>query len=184
MPNKLFVISGASGVGKSTVLAKVMGERPDLRFSVSATTRKIRDGEVDGESYYFVSKDKFLNMIEKHEFLEYDAHMDNYYGTPKAQLEEKLQTGSVILDIEPNGAFNVRKEKEDAVLIFIAPPSLEELERRLRSRGDTSEEQIAIRQARVAWEMEQSKQYDYVVVNDIVERCAAEILEIIAREAN
>ncbi|MBQ7767624.1 MAG: guanylate kinase [Oscillospiraceae bacterium] len=184
MPNKLFVISGASGVGKSTVLAKVMGERPDLRFSVSATTRKIRDGEVDGESYYFVSKDKFLDMIEKHEFLEYDAHMDNYYGTPKAQLEEKLQTGSVILDVEPNGAFNVRKEKDDAVLIFIAPPSLEELERRLRSRGDTSEEQIAIRQARVAWEMEQSKQYDYVVVNDIVERCAAEILEIIAREAN
>ncbi|MBR5023249.1 MAG: guanylate kinase [Oscillospiraceae bacterium] len=184
MPNKLFVISGASGVGKSTVLAKVMGERPDLRFSISATTRNIRPGEVDGESYYFITKDKFLDMIEKHEFLEYDAHMDNYYGTPKGQLEEKLQTGSVILDIEPNGAFNVRKEKEDAVLIFIAPPSLEELERRLRSRGDTSEEQIQIRQARVAWEMEQSKQYDYVVVNDVVERCAAEILEIIAREAN
>ena len=184
MPNKLFVISGASGVGKSTVLTKVMGERPDLRFSVSATTRNIRPGEVDGESYYFITKDKFLDMIEKHEFLEYDAHMDNYYGTPKGQLEEKLQTGSVILDIEPNGAFNVRKEKDDAVLIFIAPPSLEELERRLRSRGDTSEEQIKIRQARVAWEMEQSKQYDHVVVNDVVERCAAEILEIIAREAN
>ena len=184
MPNKLFVISGASGVGKSTVLSKVMGERPDLRFSVSATTRNIRPGEVDGESYYFITKDKFLDMIEKHEFLEYDAHMDNYYGTPKGQLEEKLQKGSVILDIEPNGAFNVRKEKDDAVLIFIAPPSLEELERRLRSRGDTSEEQIQVRQARVAWEMEQSKQYDYVVVNDVVERCAAEILEIIAREAN
>ena len=184
MPNKLFVISGASGVGKSTVLSKVMGERPDLRFSVSATTRKMRDGEVDGESYYFVSRDKFLDMIEKHEFLEYDAHMDNYYGTPKGQLEEKLQTGSVILDIEPNGAFNVRKEKDDAVLIFIAPPSLEELERRLRGRGDTPEEQIQIRQARVSWEMEQSKQYDYVVVNDDVERCATEILEIIAHEAN
>ena len=184
MANKLFVISGASGVGKSTVLAQVMDARKDLRFSVSATTRAMRDGEVDGESYYFVSKDKFLDMIEKHEFLEYDAHMDNYYGTPKGQLEEKLQKGSMILDIEPNGAFNVRKEKDDAVLIFIAPPSLEELERRLRGRGDTSEEQIKIRQARVAWEMEQSKQYDYVVVNDIVERCAAEILEIIAREAN
>ena len=184
MANKLFVISGASGVGKSTVLAKVMGERTDLRFSVSATTRQMRDGEVEGESYYFVSKDKFLDMIEKNAFLEYDAHMDNYYGTPKSQLEDKLQYGSVILDIEPNGAFNVRKEKEDAVLIFIAPPSLEELERRLRGRGDTSEEQIKIRQARVAWEMEQSKQYDYVVVNDVVERCAAEILEIIAREAN
>ena len=184
MANKLFVISGASGVGKSTVLAQVMAARKDLRFSVSATTRDIRDGEVDGESYYFVSKDKFLDMIEKNAFLEYDAHMDNYYGTPKSQLEDKLQYGSVILDIEPNGAFNVRKEKEDAVLIFIAPPSLEELERRLRGRGDTSEEQIKIRQARVAWEMEQSKQYDYVVVNDVVERCAAEILEIIAREAN
>ena len=184
MPNKLFVISGASGVGKSTVLAQVMAARPDLRFSVSATTRDIRPGEVDGESYYFITKDKFLAMIENHEFLEYDAHMDNYYGTPKGQLEEKLQYGSVILDIEPNGAFNVRKEKDDAVLIFIAPPSLEELERRLRSRGDTSEEQIKVRQARVAWEMEQSKQYDHVVVNDVVERCAAEILEIIAREAN
>ena len=184
MANKLFVISGASGVGKSTVLAQVMDARKDLRFSVSATTRAMRDGEVDGESYYFVSKDKFLDMIEKHEFLEYDAHMDNYYGTPKGQLEEKLQKGSVILDIEPNGAFNVRKEKDDAVLIFIAPPSVEELERRLRTRGDTSAEQISMRLERAFWEMEQSKQYDYVVVNDIVERCAAEILEIIAREAN
>jgi len=184
MANKLFVISGASGVGKSTVLSQVMAARPDLRFSVSATTREIREGEVDGESYYFVSRDKFLDMIQKNEFLEYDAHMDNYYGTPKGQLEEKLQYGSVILDIEPNGAFNVRREKADAVLIFIAPPSLAELERRLRGRGDTSEEQIQIRQARVAWEMEQSEQYDYVVVNDRVENCAREILEIIAREAN
>ena len=176
----LFVISGASGVGKSTVLKKVMAARDDLRFSVSATTRNIRPGEVDGESYYFITKDKFLDMIEKHEFLEYDAHMDNYYGTPKAQLEEKLKTGSVILDIEPNGAFNVRRERPDAVLIFIAPPSVEELERRLRGRGDTSEEQIRLRQDRVQWEMEQSKQYDYVVFNDRVEACADEILNIIA----
>ena len=181
---KLFVISGASGVGKSTVLAKVMSERTDLRFSVSATTRSPRAGEVDGKDYYFVTKDKFLDMIERREFLEYDAHMDNYYGTPKAQLEEKLQTGSVILDIEPNGAFRVREEKADVVLIFIAPPSLETLENRLRSRGDTSEEQIQVRQARVSWEMEQSKRYDYVVVNDQVETCAAEILQIIAREAD
>ena len=181
---KLFVISGASGVGKSTVLNEVMAGRNDLKFSVSATTRAPRAGEVDGQSYYFVTKDKFQKMIENHEFLEYDAHMNNFYGTPRAQLEEKLQTGSVILDIEPNGAFNVRREKQDAVLIFIAPPSLEELESRLRGRGDTSEEQIRIRQARVAWEMEQSKQYDYVVVNERVETCAREILEIIAREAD
>jgi len=181
---KLFVVSGASGVGKSTVLSRVMKNREDLRFSVSATTRPARAGEVDGESYYFVSKDKFQDMIEKHEFLEYDAHMDNYYGTPKAQLEEKLQVGSVILDIEPNGAFNVRRERPDAVLIFIAPPSLEELESRLRGRGDTSEEQIKLRQARVAWEMEQSRQYDYVVINDQIDLCVEKILQIIAREAD
>lgn len=181
---KLFVISGASGVGKSTVLSRVMAGRSDLRFSVSATTRSPRPGETDGKDYYFISKDKFQEMIDSQAFLEYDAHMDNYYGTPLAQLEEKLQTGSVILDIEPNGAFNVRRKKADAVLIFIAPPSLEELESRLRGRGDTSEEQIRVRQARVAWEMEQSKAYDYVVVNDRVENCAREILEIIAREAD
>ncbi len=181
---KLFVISGASGVGKSTVLAKVMEARKDLRFSVSATTRAPRPGEVDGVSYYFVTKEKFQDMIANREFLEYDAHMDNYYGTPRRQLEEKLLSGSVILDIEPNGAFNVRRQKEDAVLIFIAPPSAEELEHRLRSRGDTSEEQIRVRQERVAWEMEQSKAYDHVVVNDQVDTCAEKILEIIAREAD
>ena len=181
---KLFVISGASGVGKSTVLAKVMASCPDLRFSVSATTRKPRPGEVDGREYYFVSHDTFREMIDRDAFVEYDAHMDNYYGTPKAQLEEKLLLGSVILDIEPNGAFNVRRQRPDAVLIFIAPPSLEELSNRLRGRGDTNEEQIRVRQARVAWEMEQSKAYDYVVVNDRVEDCAGKILEIIAREAD
>ena len=180
---KLFVISGASGVGKSTVLSRVMAQRQDLRFSVSATTRVPRPGEEDGVSYYFVSKDTFLDMIEKDQFLEYDAHMDNYYGTPKEQLEEKLDKGHVILDVEPNGAFNVRKSRPDAVLIFVAPPSLEELERRLRSRGDTSEEQIRLRCQRVQWEMEQSKKYDYIVVNDQVEACADKILNIIAHEA-
>ena len=175
---KLFVISGASGVGKSTVLSKVMSQR-DVRFSVSATTRNPRPGEKDGEDYYFVSKESFLEMIEKNAFVEYDAHMDNYYGTPKVQLEEKLALGDVILDIEPNGAFNVKKERPDAVLIFIAPPSLEELERRLRGRGDTSEEQIRIRQDRVCWEMEQSRHYDYVVINDQVDACANKILNII-----
>ncbi len=180
---KLFVISGASGVGKSTVLKKVMDQRQDLRFSVSATTRAPRPGEVDGESYYFVSKDTFLDMIEKDAFLEYDAHMDHYYGTPKKQLEEKLVSGHVILDIEPNGAFNVKKAWPDACLIFIAPPSVQELERRLRGRGDTSEEQITVRSQRVQWEMEMGKQYDYMVINDQVEACADEILKIIADKA-
>ena len=181
MANKLFVISGASGVGKSTVLSRVMQARNDLLFSVSATTRSPRPGEQDGVNYYFVSKDTFLDMIQKEAFLEYDAHMDNYYGTPKRQVEEKLKKAHVILDIEPNGAFNVRKARPDAVLIFIAPPSLEILENRLRGRGDTSEEQIRLRQERAFWEMEQSKRYDYTVINDQVDACAEQILKIIAQ---
>lgn len=181
---KLFVISGASGVGKSTVLAQVMAKREDLRFSVSATTRAPRPGEVEGQSYYFIDKPRFQEMIREDAFVEYDDHMGNFYGTPKKQLEEKLQTGSVILDIEPNGAFRVRKQRPDAVLIFIAPPSGEELERRLRSRGDTPEEQIAMRLERAHWELEQSKAYDYVVVNDQVDTCVAQILNIIAEKAD
>ena len=118
-------------------------------------------------------------MIQENAFVEYDEHMGNYYGTPKFQLDEKLEHGSVVLDIEPNGAFNVKAWRPDAVLIFIAPPSLEELERRLRGRGDTSEEQIGLRLSRAQWEMEQSKQYDYVVINDRVEDCARRLLEII-----
>lgn len=181
---KLFVISGASGVGKSTVLAGVMASRGDLRFSVSATTRQPRTGEEDGVNYYFVTKAHFLDMIEKDAFLEYSAHMDNYYGTLASQIEEKLQDGNVILDIEPNGAFQVRAKRPDATLIFIAPPSLEELERRLRGRGDTSEEQIKLRTERVAWEMEQSKRYDYIVINDEVQTCVDKILTIIAEKAD
>lgn len=176
---KLFVISGASGVGKSTVLAQVIDRQEDLLFSVSATTRPPRPGEQDGVNYYFVSKEDFRQMIDRDEFVEYDAHMDNYYGTPKGQLEEKLERANVILDIEPNGAFAVRQKRPDAVLIFVAPPSMEELERRLRSRGDTAEDQILIRLDRAKWEMEQSKLYDYIVINDRVDACADEIIKIV-----
>lgn len=181
---KLFIISGASGVGKSTVLSRVMEQREDLLFSVSATTRTPRPGEQEAVSYYFVSKDSFRQMIDRGEFLEYDAHMNNFYGTPKGQLEEKLQRGNVILDIEPNGAFTVQKARPDAVLIFIAPPSMEEVERRLRRRGDTDEDQIQLRLKRASWEMEQSEKYNYIVINDQVNACAEEILNIIAREAD
>lgn len=181
---KLFVISGASGVGKSTVLRQVMAARDDLAFSVSATTRAPRPGEVDGESYYFISRKAFEDMIARGEFLEYDAHADNYYGTPRGQLEEKLVNANVILDVEPNGAFAVRKARPDATLIFIMPPSEQVLEQRLRGRGDTSQEQIALRLARAKWEMEQSKRYDYVVINDQVDACADQILHIIADQVN
>ena len=181
---KLFVFSGASGVGKSTVLAKVMEDRQDLQFSVSATTRAPRPGEVDGKNYYFVTHEQFEKMIEEDAFVEYDRHMANYYGTPTAQLEEKLQFGSVILDIEPVGAGNVRGKRPDATLIFIAPPSLEELERRLRGRGDTPEDQIQLRLERARWEMDQSKWYDHVVINDQVDACVDKILSIIAEKCD
>ena len=177
---KLVVISGASGVGKGTVLGIMMNKRKDLSFSVSATTRPPRPGEIDGVHYYFISREKFEEMIAQGAFLEYDAHAANYYGTPRAQAEEKRAHGPVLLDIEPAGAKQVRSRVPDAELIFIMPPSMEELERRLRGRGDTPEEQIRLRMDRAVWEMEQRIWYDHVVVNDDPERCADEILKIIA----
>ena len=130
--------------------------------------------------YYFITREKFEAMIAAGEFLEYDAHAANYYGTPRAQAEEKQTHGPVLLDIEPKGAKQVKEKAPDAVLIFIMPPSVAELERRLRGRGDTSEEQIQMRMERATWEMEQRVWYDHVVVNDDPERCAQEILKIIA----
>lgn len=177
---KLIVISGASGVGKGTVLGLMMEKRKDLSFSVSATTRAPRPGEVDGKHYFFISKECFEEMIANDEFLEYDAHAANYYGTLRGQAEAKMKKGHVLLDIEPKGAEQVRRAAPDATLIFIMPPSMEELERRLRGRGDTSEEQIAIRMERANWEMDQRSWYDYVVVNDDAVRCADEILSIIS----
>lgn len=177
---KLIVISGASGVGKGTVLSKVMEKRGDLSFSVSATTRDPRPGEVDGVHYYFVTRERFEEMIADKAFLEYDEHNKNYYGTPRDQAEEKMAHGHVLLDIEPKGAWQVRQAAPDAILIFIMPPSMEELERRLRGRGDTPEDQIQIRMERAIWEMEQRTWYDYIVVNDMADRCAGEILNIIS----
>ncbi|MDO5400659.1 MAG: guanylate kinase [Eubacteriales bacterium] len=176
---KLIVISGASGVGKGTVLKRMMDRQPSLTFSVSATTRPPRPGEQEGVHYYFVTKQRFEEMIARGEFLEYDAHAANYYGTPRAQAEEKRQHGHVLLDIEPAGAMQVKQKEPEAVFIFIMPPSVQELERRLRGRGDTPEDQIKMRMERAKWEMDQRSWYDHVVVNDDADRCAEEILRII-----
>lgn len=181
---KLFVFSGASGVGKSSVLSRVIRRRNDLEFSVSATTRPPRPGESHGVHYYFLSEEDFNRMVEQEEFLEYDLHAANSYGTPTEQLETKLVRSNVLLDIEPKGAAAVKKKRPDATLIFIVPPSMEELERRLRGRGDTSEEQIALRMERAKWESEQAGWYDYVVVNDRLEDCVEEVLKIIAEKAD
>lgn len=181
---KIIVISGASGVGKSTILAEVMKARQDLVFSVSATTRPMRPGEADGVNYHFISRESFLDMVRKGEFLEYDEHHDNLYGTLFSAVKDATEKGHVVLDIEPNGAMNVRRKYPDAILIFIMPPSWEALEARLRGRGDTPEEQVQTRLIRARWEMDQADKYDYQVINDQVETCVAEVLKIIADKAD
>ena len=176
---KLIVLSGASGVGKGTVLNQMMKLREDLSLSVSATTRSPRPAEQEGVHYYFVTPERFREMIEQGELLEYDAHMGSCYGTPWKQLEEKRSRGPVILDIDPKGARIVKDKIPDAVLVFIMPPSMAELEQRLRGRNDTPEEQIRLRLQRAEWEMDQRGWYDHVVVNDDARRCAGEILSFI-----
>ena len=178
----LFVISGSSGVGKSSVLKEVMASRGDLQFSVSATSRAPRPGEENGVQYYFVSREAFCQMIEEGAFVEHDYHMDNYYGTLKSEILNKTKTCNLVLDIEPVGALRVREIYPEATLIYIAPPSLDVLEERIRKRNDTPEEQIKVRRERAAWEDAQKEKYDYVVINDVFEGCVAEILHIISKE--
>ena len=178
----LFVISGSSGVGKSSVLKEVMASRGDLQFSVSATSRAPRPGEENGVQYYFVSREAFCQMIEEGAFVEHDYHMDNYYGTLKSEILNKTKTCNLVLDIEPVGALRVREIYPEATLIYIAPPSLDVLEQRIRKRNDTPEEQIKVRRERAAWEDAQKEKYDNVVINDVFEDCVAEILHIISKE--
>lgn len=178
----LIVISGSSGVGKTSVLQQVLHRRPDLQFSVSATSRPPRPGETDGVQYFFVSRPQFEQMIDEDRFVEYDFHMGNYYGTLKSQLAEKTTNGNMVLDVEPVGAMNIRKLHPNATLIFLAAPSMEALEQRLRLRHDTDEEQLAMRLERAKWEYTQKDRYDYVVVNDVLDRCVDEVLHIIAQK--
>lgn len=180
----LFVISGASGVGKSTILKRVMEEEPNLQFSVSATSRAPREGETNGVQYFFVSEDAFKQMITQGAFVEYDYHMGNYYGTLKSEVFNKTQQGNMILDVEPVGAMRVREIYPEATLIYIAPPSLEILENRLRSRNDTPEDQIRLRSERAAWEDSQKDKYDFIVVNDVLEDAVAKVLQIIRQHSN
>ena len=175
----LFVISGASGVGKSTILKQVMAMRPQLQFSVSATSRAPREGETDGVQYFFVSEDAFRQMIEQGAFVEYDYHMGNFYGTLKSEIIKKTRQGGMILDVEPVGAMRVKEIFPDATLIYIAPPSLEVLQQRLRDRNDTPEDQIKLRSERAAWEDSQKDKYDHIVVNDVLEVAVAQVLRII-----
>ena len=177
---RLFVISAPSGGGKGTIIERILSVRPGLAFSVSATTRAPRAGEVDGVSYHFVERARFLEMIDNDEFLEHAQYVGEYYGTPAQPILDCIDGGrDILLDIEVQGARQVVSKMPDAVTIFIVPPSMEELERRLRGRGTDSGEKLLARLERARAELEQKDFYKYIVVNDVIERSAEEILQII-----
>lgn len=180
---KLIVISGPSGAGKSTVVFKALEGRDDVCFSVSATTRKPRPNEVDGREYFFVDLDKFRDMVANDEFLEHAEYVANSYGTPRAYVEKKLDEGiNVLLDIEVQGALQVHEKMPEAVMIFVVPPSMKELENRLRGRGTDTERKIEARLIRAREEYEAANFYDYIIVNDDADKAAKEFSAIITAE--
>lgn len=179
----LVVYSGFSGVGKGTIMKEMLKREETFRLSVSATTREPRPGEVDGREYYFLTKEKFLEMIEKDEFLEYAQYADNYYGTPKKAVEDMLNEGyNVFLEIEVQGGLQIMEKCPDCLSIFIVPPSLEVLEQRLRGRGTETEEVIEKRMKAALVEQEYTSRYDFVVENDIVEKTVDDIINIVKKE--
>ena len=174
------MISGFAGSGKGTVVKQILADRPDrCSLSTSVTTRSPRPGEEEGVAYFFRTKEEFERMIERSELIEYARYVDNYYGTPKAWVEQKMKEGiDVILEIEIQGAMNIKKMYPDAILIFLMPPGAEELQRRLVGRGTEDAATVRARLARACEEAEGIGNYDYLVVNDEVQACADRIGQI------
>lgn len=176
----LYVISGPSGVGKGTLVSKLLDMRDDVVLSISATTRSPRPGEVDGKNYFFLTKEKFKDFIDADGFIEWAEYASNFYGTPLDFVEEQLAAGkNVILEIEVQGAFQVKEKLPDATLIFIEPPSMDELERRIIGRGTESEDVIESRMRTARVEMERKMEYDIAVMNDDVDSAVARLSECI-----
>lgn len=180
--NKIYVISGPSGVGKGTIAKQILAKNGNLTLSVSCTTRYMREGETRGKDYFFISKEEFEKKIQNDEFLEYDNHFETYYGTPKDFVFDKLKTGDVLLEIDVNGALKVKKNYPDAVLIFIMPPSTDELKRRLIARNTETFDKIEGRLARVEEEIKKSDKFDFIVVNDVLSQAVTEVMDIIKRK--
>lgn len=182
LSSKLVVVSGPSGAGKDTIVAKLLEMDKSFSLSVSATTRAPRGEEVDGENYYFLTVDDFVSRIENDAFIEYAKYGSNYYGTLKSDVEERIKNGkTVILVIEVNGAANIKKMYPSSLSIFIMPPSAEVLEKRLRNRQTDSEDAIAKRLDIAKTEIARSVDYDYIVINDDLDRAVVEAHEIIKR---
>lgn len=179
---KLFVLSGPSGVGKGTICKKLL-ENIDLEISVSATTRKPREGEIEGVSYFFVNHDRFEDMIQKGEFLEHAEVFGNYYGTPKQKVLDKLAWGKdVLLEIDVQGAMQVKENYPESITIFVCPPSLTTLKHRLAGRGTESAESLNQRIAKALTEIEMLKNYDYYIVNDELDDAVKNVKSIIYAE--
>ena len=176
----LVVVSGFSGAGKGTLMKALLEKYHNYALSISATTRSPREGEQDGREYFFVTRDKFESMIEEEELIEYAQYVNNYYGTPKEYVEQKIAEGKdVILEIEIQGALKVKKRFPDALLLFVTPPSAEELRRRLVGRGTETLEVINARLARAAEEASGMEAYDYLLINDDLDRCVEEMHQLI-----
>ena len=180
----LYVFTGPSGAGKGTVLSRLLSEDEKLFFAISATTRAPRPGEKDGVQYYFLTKEDFEAKIAANAFLEHAKYVDNYYGTLEAPVNEKLEAGyDVILEIEVQGAMQIKKKRPDAVMVFIAPPSFEELASRLRGRGTETEESIQERLATARQELAEQDKFTVKLVNNQIEPCAAELYQVICQRA-
>lgn len=180
---RLFVMTGASGVGKGTIRQAALPDIANIHYSISATTRAQREGEIHGKHYYFYDKPTFENLIANDALLEHAEYVGDYYGTPAVPIEEKLQAGDdVLLEIDLAGARNIKTKCPEAVMIFIAPPSLHELERRLRGRGTDSEEKIQQRLARARDEIKALYEFDYVIVNDMLAEAVDNFQSIIKAE--
>ena len=176
----LLVVSGPSGAGKDTVVSRMMQKHPEIEISVSATTRAPRAGETDGENYYFLTNEQFEKKIDRGEMLDYVNYCGKYYGTPKSEVDGRLDRGTtVVLVIEVVGAANIKKLYPESTLIFIMPPSMDELRARLRGRGTESEEAIAGRLKRAEEELPYAREYDFSVENRDVDACADEIYRIL-----
>ena len=182
----LFIISGPSGVGKSTIRSEILKSHTNLWYSISMTTREKRDSEIDGEDYFFVSEEEFVNNIKQDNFFEYiEVYQGIYYGTPKDKVLEKLRSGvDVILEIDVDGAFLIKEQMKDAVMIFIAPLNIEVLRERLVQRNTDDEEIIKERLQKAEYELLQKDKYDYVIINDDLHSAINELSEIINRNGN